>query len=44
MMNQPGQPRPGWLNYNNPMMMNQPQQQQGPYISGWNSGAQADWL
>lgn len=41
MMNQPGQPRPGWLNYNNPMMMNQPQQQQGPYISGWNSGAQA---
>jgi len=32
------QPRPQWLNY---PMMNQQQQQQGPYISGWNSGAQA---
>ena len=38
-----GQPRPQWLNY---PMMNQPQQQQqqGPYISGWNRSAQPDFL
>ena len=40
-----GQPqaRPQWLNYpTQPQPQPQPQpQQQGPYISGWNSGAQA---